>query len=373
MKYKQIFALLITTIILLTGCSNTQNQEYTFSISTDPEFGSVKIDASEEDLKQIGFEFGDSIDLKMNNGYFANDIPYFNGYYVHVDQLVLCAYPNTSNVVFNKNCGAIAREMSIQDGDTITLKLNQKAKYLEIQETFDISYSSQMAEGQTTESFCNYRMMNVGNMKEGIFYRGASPVDNRKNRAAFTDDLISRDKITFDMNLSDTEEKIVEFINDKENPFNSPYYKSLYDAKNYVALGLNAQYVSDEFKSSLASTFKEITSRECRTYVHCQEGKDRTGFTCLVIGSLAGATYEQLSADYMKTYHNYYNISIENAPRQYDAIEGLYFKDMIYLLNNNNYPQDYNAVDYRTLAEEYLLEGGMTKLEISAFEEFLCD
>lgn len=53
-------------------------------------------------------------------------------------------------------------------------------------------------------AFCNFRVMSGGNLKVDYFYRGASPVNNKFNRAALTDKLISENKIEFELNLADS-------------------------------------------------------------------------------------------------------------------------------------------------------------------------
>jgi len=44
--------------------------------------------------------------------------------------------------------------------------------------------------------------------------------------------------------------------------------------------------------------------------VHCLEGKDRTGFVCIVLEALMSATYQEIVDDYMLTYNNYYHIDM---------------------------------------------------------------
>ena len=39
------------------------------------------------------------------------------------------------------------------------------------------------------------------------------------------------------------------------------------------------------------------------------EGKDRTGYVCALLEGLCGATYDEIVADYLITYDNYYQIT----------------------------------------------------------------
>ncbi len=56
-------------------------------------------------------------------------------------------------------------------------------------------------------------------------------------------------------------------------------------------------------------------------YIHCQEGKDRTGFVCIVIEALCGASYQKLVDDYMYKYYNYYKITKDTDSLRYNVIK----------------------------------------------------
>ncbi len=65
--------------------------------------------------------------------------------------------------------------------------------------------------------------------------------------------------------------------------------------------------------------FESILDNDGPYYIHCLEGKDRTGYVCMVIEALCGASYEELVEDYFITYHNYYGI--EKGTSKYDLIK----------------------------------------------------
>ena len=50
------------------------------------------------------------------------------------------------------------------------------------------------------------------------------------------------------------------------------------------------------------------------------ESKDRTGYVCALLEGLCGASYEEMAADYLTTYANYYQVTSENAPRHLPII-----------------------------------------------------
>ena len=52
--------------------------------------------------------------------------------------------------------------------------------------------------------------------------------------------------------------------------------------------------------------------------IHCVEGQDRTGFACAMFELFMGASYEEVEADYVKTFMNYYKV--KEGTEQYKSI-----------------------------------------------------
>ena len=66
--------------------------------------------------------------------------------------------------------------------------------------------------------------------------------------------------------------------------------------------------------NSLAEGLRDLIEHKGPYYISCTEGKDRTGFVCLLLEALAGATFDEIETDYMKTYENYYGITKQSEP-----------------------------------------------------------
>ena len=93
---------------------------------------------------------------------------------------------------------------------------------------------------------------------------------------------------------------------------------SYYSQQDHIALNLGVDFVADEFKAGLAEGLRFIAEREGPYLVHCNEGKDRAGFTSAVLEALMGASAEEITADYMITYFNYYGVQPDT--EQYGVI-----------------------------------------------------
>ena len=131
-------------------------------------------------------------------------------------------------------------------------------------------------------------------------------------------------------------------------------------------LRMNANYAGDEFREKLVSGMSAIIENDGPYLIHCTEGKDRTGFVCMLIEALCGATYDEIEKDYMITYKNYYGITKETDPQKYTIIVEHVLKPMVnFVVGDENI--ELETADLSKYAEQYLIDSGMTKEQIAEF------
>ena len=371
---------LLMSAVLLSGCGSVPNDnnkpdaainEESLSsivcqgmVSKDSKFDSANINYSQAEFEELGFELGDSVNLSFSNGYSMEDLPYYNGYYVRYGGAVLVAYPGFDSVAVTYNCAGIWEKADLSDGMAFTITLNEKGKYKNIQESLGQIYSFVREDYSSDEEFCNYRACSGGKLKSDFIYRGASPVDNSRGRAAYTDGLLKASKVGRIVDLADSKEDIVKYRAMED--YASAYTDELLDRGNVILLNMGSSYRSDEYKKSIADGLREIIASDEPVYIHCMEGKDRTGFVCMLIEALSGASYDEMLKDYMITYDNYYSINQTDSPETYDKITDIYFNEFMEYLHGAASVEELKTSDYTEAAKNYLLEGGMTETEIEA-------
>ncbi len=321
-----------------------------------------------DDLADAGFTFGDSCNISFSNGYSLTDVPYFDGYYVKRGQPVLVAYPKDPNVTVANNNSPLWSVSGLSDGDTVTITMNTPGKYRATYEALAQSYSVDRADYASDEQFSNFRALAGGNLKENFLYRGASPVDNSRNRAAITDSLLEKNGIVDIIDLADTESNMEKYF--AESDFSSNYERGLYEQGADVLLGMASDYDADAYKEGIAKGVRHLLANGGPVYIHCMEGKDRTGFACMLLEALAGASYDEMCADYMTTYANYYGITAEGTPDRYNAVVSLYFNDLMGYMNElaggeRDADADVlRAADYVQPARTFLANCGLSGDEI---------
>lgn len=370
MKRKGMAMILaVLTIITSFSACGRKSAKQTYSITQDSKYDLVFLNASIDDFIASGFHFGDSCDVTFSNGFMLEDIPFFSGYYVRTGTPLIVGYPGYEYVAVTRNNQGLWTYAGLTESDTAVVTLHEAGKYLTEQEALSQSYSNDRDAYKDDIQFSNFRALSGGKLKDGFLYRGASPVDNQKNRAESVNALLEKNGIRFILDLADSEEEYLGYR--EEAGFSSFYAAGLYDSGCTVLLDMNSDYGSDTFKQKLAEGLRRMLSAEAPIYVHCLEGKDRTGFVCFLLESLAGASYDEMLSDYMKTYENYYGITKENSRDKYNAIASLYFDTFAAYLHGTEAVEELASADYSQDAVDYLLSAGMTADEVAALRNMI--
>ena len=392
MKKIREFKILILVLLLFSLCACQKKKEESnpsiadYPIEHEMEYGGVYIKIAIDDFNALGFSFGDSIDLTFDNGRKLEDIPYYNGYYVDAGEPLLIGYPGYEYIKATINYGqdlwdefslkvpanveGLWKKAVLEEHNTATITLHEKGKYLPIQEASDIHYFDERERYDSDAMFANFRSMNLGKLKKDILYRSASPCDNQYNRAPYVDALIREAGVKTILDLADNEVKIEKYI--ARDDFASPYFLSLYDSDQVIPIALNMNYLSDDFGMKIVQGFNLMAEKEGPYLIHCTEGKDRTGFVAMLIEALAKASYEEIEADYMKTYANYYRIDKSNDKEKYQIILERNLDGMIAFMVNDA-GIDFKNCDLSIYAENYLQRCGMSEEQIQALKGCLME
>ena len=359
MKRILIPALAAVIAVILAACSSSPALTDCNVIHED-NFGGVYIENTIDEFNALGFEYGDSVDITFSNGYEMKDIPYYNGYYTDIGDPLLVAYPGYDYIRAGINNGDDLWVLAgLKDGDTVDISLRERGKYLDIQEARDIHYEDDRDLYDSDEIFANFRNIQVGDIREDVLYRSASPCDNQHNRASYVDKMLEKNGIRYVVNLAESDDEIRDDISGSD--FNSPYFLSLYQSGKVIPLYMKANYNDEDFRNKLVKGLKAIAANEGPYDIHCAEGKDRTGFVCMVAEALCGASYEEITDDYMETYYNYYGITKDDD--KYDIIVKHVLDPMIYIVTGDE-SVNLKTADLASYAEKFLKDAGMNDKDI---------
>ena len=331
----------------------------------------VYIQKTIDEFNSLGFEYGDSLNITFSNGYVLNDIPYYSGYYAKPGDSLLVAYPGydyiDACICYGESMWKLA---NLKDGDTVDIVLNEKAKYKNFQKFFDVQYTNNRDDYSSDEVFANFRCVEMGNLKHKNLYRGATPINNEYGRAKYVNDLIKEANIKYVVDLTDTEELLNKYF--REEDFASNYFKELYENGKVSVTHMTANYKTKEFAKLVVKALTDMSKNEGPYYIHCVEGKDRTGFVLAVIEGLAGASYEDIVKDYMVTYENYYGITEMKDKEKYDAYVKNRIDDILQYIadidtSGGTVGLALNEIDWVNVMGRYLMDNGMSMEDMDNF------
>ena len=370
-KYVAIFAVCII-VLCLSACNRTEHQagqtEPVVATVVDIEdFGHVVLDLRTADFIAAGYELGDVIHVHF--GSYEADMPFFDGYYTNPNEVMLRGRAPEKNIALCINYGDFSKETGIALGDTVQITMAEKAGMLTLQNLYALKYSDNRADYSSDAVFANFRAVTAGDIGDGKLYRSASPINNICGRASYANRFLADAEVATVLNLADSDEEILEYCGAED--FDSGYYLALYKDGKVKAVNLSSNFYSDGFAASVADGLAFLAHNEPPYAIHCTEGKDRAGFTAMVLEALMGAELEEIIDDYMLSFSNYYGVDKEAEPDRYEAVLNNNLMVMLCHVAGVETREQLEQVDWEDAAIQYLLRAGMTEEDIRTLQEKL--
>jgi protein tyrosine/serine phosphatase len=153
--------------------------------------------------------------------------------------------------------------------------------------------------------FANFREINLGGIPRRVLYRGSHPALPGDARFPYAQQLAENARVATVLNLADTEDEIA------LRAENIPWYQNFINKNNIAALALPSDFTAPGFFAGLKTALSFMAARNPPYLIHGIDGRDRTGFTAALLEALMGASAEEITADYMTSYTNLYNIPVD--------------------------------------------------------------
>lgn len=378
MNLKKSLSLFLSCLLILTlavsACIAESNSalavnliQITGKVTEIEKYGHTLLDTTIDDFNNAGFTLGDIVTVTA--GSYSGDMPYFDGYYTDNGEYMVRAYPDHNNIAVCINYGKFSEAANVNIGDIVSIALKEKGGALTMQQVSSLVYTNERSDYTSDEIFANFREISTGDVAPGILYRSASPINNENKRASTANKLAEAFGIKSVMNMGDTAEEIITYSTAED--FDSAYYKAKYDNGNVIALGMPVNFTSDEFATGIVKGLTFLSEHEGPYLIHCTEGKDRAGFTSMLLAALMGATQEEIITDYMISYVNYYNLDPQADAEKYNMIAEKHLMEMLRMIAGLDKGASLDKVDFSNAAEAYLTSHGMASEAIEALKENL--
>ena len=152
----------------------------------------------------------------------------------------------------------------------------------------------------TDNEFANFREIRTTGIVPGKLFRSSSPISTWGNRNSIADNAAKNAGIRTFINLADSNQGMKE---------HKGWAGSYYSGQKVIGLNLGMKYKAPKFRKSLARGIHFMATNEPPYMIHCSLGKDRAGFVCALVECLMGANLNEVTADYLVSFYNYFGIA----------------------------------------------------------------
>ncbi len=256
---------------------------------------------------------------------------------------------------YQKACGDV--EFPVE----VTFSLAEKEGYLAEYAMYDLNRTNNREDYKelTDAEFANFREVTVSGIKTKTLFRTSSPINPELGRSSYSSAALEQAGVNVIVNLADSKEEASGY-----EGFEGSYYSK----QKVIYLNLGVDFTSNEFKAGLAKGLRFMAENKGVYAIHCTYGKDRAGFTTALLECLAGASCDEITADYMQSYVNYYGV--QKGSDKYDAIAKI---NIINTLQTAFDVEDISNADLAKEAEEYIASIGLTNEEITKLKTNICE
>lgn len=376
---KLVIAVLALCLLLAVACAESAQVNTTAEAQNIAKYGNVQLDYTNADFLALGYEYGDVVTVSFLGS--TMDIPFCSNYSdVDTGTPALFARAGDEKLLAAINMGDFATTYGIAVKTTyedktfswayadgvegpveFTISMCEKGGYYDqyVMHCLTRTDAREDYAELTDAEFANFRAIATTGMGEGVLYRSSSPVNPEIGRALYADAEFRAAGVTMIMNLADDTDTLAAYACADE---------CIYFTADYVALNMGVDFSAEEFGAKLAEGLRFFASKDGIYAVHCNEGKDRAGFVSALLECFMGATYEEVTADYMVTYYNYYGITTDDA--KYDVIMN---SNIVKTLSRAFGVEDLASADLAACAEQYMLNIGLTAEEIASLRANLAE
>lgn len=211
----------------------------------------------------------------------------------------------------------------------------------------------------------NFRNVRSGKIGMDTLYRSQHPA-NGSFRSKFANELAREYHIRTVLNLSDSDSSLNSYFR-KNKISTSYYYRTLYSSGKVYTANLSQKHTNSSYRKKVANGLKFLAKNKGPYLIHCEVGRDRTGFVILLLECLMGSSYDAMLSDYAISYVNVNHYSQEKARQK--AISCL--NEEFSYLTGKKKSTNWRQVDLAQHAMNYMVKGGMSYAEISALRKNL--
>jgi hypothetical protein len=239
--------------------------------------------------------------------------------------------------------GCVGILINADEGSEVKLVHTGESQRYKNTPDYNVQYSNDVHDFPSEEVFANFYEVTGGNIAPGVLYRSFSSLSDpaKQARVPYVNQLADEYGIKYLVALSFSDASVQSAISKY-----SGYCIDLCKDGKYVAP--NMGYLYFQQKEKTIQTLESIIDNDGPYLVHCNVGRDRTGFVILLLQALCGCSPEEMMECEAIAFCNLYNI--EPGSKEYFVIiNGTYDRNMYLIANydeiDNILHMDWSKID----------------------------
>lgn len=272
--------------------------------------------------------------------------------------------------------GCVGKLITAEKGSEITLThTGMSQKYGNIPH-YNAGSTDVRSDYSSDEVFANFYEVTGGDITESKLYRSFSSLydPSKQTRSTYVNQLAEEAGVQYLIALSYSDESVKKAVETLDG-----YCITLCSEGKYVAPSMGYLYFQQKDKT--VEVLRGIMDNDGPYLVHCNVGRDRTGFVILLLQALCNCTPDEMKECEAKAFCNLYHI--DPGTMEYQTIVSCTYDRNMYLIANPDRIDDIFEIDWDNIdvskvdtysaaysyCTDYL---GLTDDDVSCIKQKLC-
>jgi len=335
-------------------------------------YNQPKLDIKAETLYEHGIEPGAIFKISTEDETFTGAI-------LLINYLGIFMFDKFVNIESDGyiSIGCVGKLIEAEEGSDVTITHTGTSHRYGKVPHYNEGSTNVRADYPSDEAFANFYEVTGGNLKDGILYRSFSPLyaPDKQARSTYVNELAEKAGIQFEIALSYNDESVRKATESLEG-----YCIELCKEGKYVAPSMGYLYFQQKEKTVMV--LQSILDNDGAYLVHCNVGRDRTGFMILLLQALCGCSPAEMKECEAQAFCNLYHVGIGTGEFR-TIVNCTYDRNMYLIANYDEIPNifeidwdniDASSIDTFTAAYDYCTGYlGFSDAEIDELIDKLCD
>ena len=371
MALAMVAVLVCSVAVYVWPQETTEQYSVTGQVIGLSSYNQPKLDVKAEDMMEHGIVLGALFTIETETATFRDAVLLDN--YLGIFMFDIFVNVESDGYI---SIGCVGKLITAEEGSQIKLTHTGTSERYSKVPFYNKGSTDNRADYASDEEFANFYEVTGGDLKDGILYRSFSPLyaPTKQSRSTYVNELAEAANIQFEIALSYNDASVEAAVASLDG-----YCLMLCQEGMYVAPGMGYLYFQQKEKTEMV--LQAMIDNDGAYLVHCNVGRDRTGFLILLIQALCNCTVDEMKECEAKAFCNLYHIQTDSEEYR-TVVDCTYSRNMYLIANPDQIPNifeidwnnvDVSSVDTYSAAYSYCTDYlGFTDAEVSELKAKLC-